>query len=139
MGDTLVFSSQKGAYTLTDEGTFLAFKSQLSLVPLVTKGGSLLNRYSAIAVNPAKNPNVNIVQADRFINWLISDEGYEDHRRLWQGQVREGALHAAYAFRVHGYPLQLYMLGECLPGIISTFFREQQEQVPRGFKKEGRL
>ncbi len=75
MGETLVLASQKGAYTLSDEGTFLAFKSQLDLVPLITQGGSLLNRYSAIAVNPAKNPNVNIVQADRFINWLISDEG----------------------------------------------------------------
>jgi tungstate transport system substrate-binding protein len=75
MGETLVFAGQKGAYTLTDEGTFLAFKSQLDLVPLVTQGGSLMNRYSAIAANPEKNPNVNIVQADRFINWLISDEG----------------------------------------------------------------
>ncbi len=75
MGETLVFASQKGAYTLTDEGTFLAFKSQLDLVPLITQGGSLLNRYSAIAVNPAKNPNVNIIEADKFINWLISDEG----------------------------------------------------------------
>ncbi len=75
MGDTLTFSSQKGAYTLSDEGTFLAFKSQLDLVPLVTQGAALLNRYSTIAVNPAKNPNVNVVQADRFINWLISDEG----------------------------------------------------------------
>lgn len=75
MGETLVLASQKGAYTLTDEGTFLAFRSQLNLVPLITSGGSLLNRYSAIAVNPAKNPNVNIVQAHRFMNWLISDEG----------------------------------------------------------------
>jgi tungstate transport system substrate-binding protein len=75
MGETLTVSGQTGAYTLTDEGTFLAFKSQLSLVPLITQGGSLLNRYSAIAVNNSVNSNVNIVQADRFINWLISDEG----------------------------------------------------------------
>jgi len=75
MGETLTVSGQTGAYTLTDEGTFLAFKSQLNLVPLITKGGSLLNRYSAIAVNNSVNSNVNIVQADRFINWLISDEG----------------------------------------------------------------
>ncbi|HUK93267.1 MAG TPA: substrate-binding domain-containing protein, partial [Methanomicrobiales archaeon] len=75
MGATLQTASQKGAYTLTDEGTFLAYKSQLNLVPLITKGGSLLNRYSAIAVNSSVNPNVNIVQADRFINWLISDDG----------------------------------------------------------------
>ena len=77
MGDTLVFASQKGAYTLTDEGTFLAYKSQLQLTPLVRNGTALLNRYSAIAVNPAKNPNVNEVQADRFINWIISPEGQQ--------------------------------------------------------------
>jgi tungstate transport system substrate-binding protein len=76
MGETLTLAGQKGAYTLTDEGTFLAFKSQLSLVPLVTQGGTLLNRYSVIAVNPATtNPSVNLVEADRFINWIISDEG----------------------------------------------------------------
>ncbi|MDD1663766.1 MAG: substrate-binding domain-containing protein [Methanomicrobiales archaeon] len=75
MGETLTVAGQTGAYTLTDEGTFLAFKSQLNLVPLITQGGSLLNRYSAIAVNNSVNSNVNIVQADRFINWLISDEG----------------------------------------------------------------
>lgn len=75
MGDTLVFADQKGAYTLTDEGTFLAFKTQLKLVPLVTQGTALLNRYSAIAVSPDKNPGVNVLAADRFINWIISDEG----------------------------------------------------------------
>jgi tungstate transport system substrate-binding protein len=75
MGETLTVAGQTGAYTLTDEGTFLAFKSQLNLVPIITKGNILLNRYSAIAVNQSVNPNVNLVQADRFINWLISDEG----------------------------------------------------------------
>ena len=76
MGETLTLASQKGAYTLTDEGTFLAFTTDLDLVPLVTEGGSLLNRYSVIAVNPEKqNANVNILEADRFINWLISEDG----------------------------------------------------------------
>jgi len=76
MGETLTLASQKGAYTLTDEGTFLAFKSNLNLVPLVTQGTTLLNRYSVIAVNPATtNPSVNLVEADKFINWIISDEG----------------------------------------------------------------
>ena len=77
MGETLTVADQKGAYTLTDEGTYLAFKSKLSLVPLITNKPTLLNRYSAIAVNPAKNPNVNIVQADRFINWLMNAEGMQ--------------------------------------------------------------
>jgi tungstate transport system substrate-binding protein len=75
MGDTLTFAGQKNAYTLSDEGTFLAYKSKLPLVILIQNNSQLLNRYSAIAVNPAKNPNVNVVQADRFINWLLSPEG----------------------------------------------------------------
>jgi tungstate transport system substrate-binding protein len=75
MGETLTLASQKGAYTLTDEGTYLAFKSNLALTPIVTEGTSLLNRYSVIAVNNSANPNVNIIEADRFTNWLISDEG----------------------------------------------------------------
>jgi tungstate transport system substrate-binding protein len=75
MGETLTVAGQTGAYTITDEGTFLAFKSQINLVPFITYKLSLLNRYSAIAVNNSVNSNVNVVQADRFINWLISDEG----------------------------------------------------------------
>ena len=34
-----------------------------------------MNRYSAIAVNPEKYPDVNAKGAADFINWLISDEG----------------------------------------------------------------
>ncbi len=75
MGDTLVLANEKNGYTLSDEGTYLAFKSQLNLVPLVNQSPELLNRYSAIAVNPEKYPDTNIQGADEFINWIISDEG----------------------------------------------------------------
>ncbi|WP_332448704.1 substrate-binding domain-containing protein [Methanoculleus sp.] len=74
MGETLTVANQKNAYTLSDIGTYLAFKSQLSLVELVTTGDQLLNRYSAIAVNPDKAPGVNIDEANRFIDWITSNE-----------------------------------------------------------------
>jgi tungstate transport system substrate-binding protein len=74
MGETLMFANEQSAYTLTDKGTFLAFQTDLSLVPLVTEGDILLNRYSAIAVNPDTVPGVNFEEANAFINWLISDE-----------------------------------------------------------------
>ncbi len=77
MGDTLTVANQKDAYTLTDIGTYLAFESQLSLVELVTEGDQLLNRYSAIAVNPEKASGVNIDEANRFIDWIISNETKE--------------------------------------------------------------
>jgi len=52
MGQTLMMASEKEAYTLTDMGTYLAYKGKLELVPIVDKGDILLNVYSAIAVNP---------------------------------------------------------------------------------------
>ncbi|MDI6875355.1 MAG: substrate-binding domain-containing protein [Methanomicrobiales archaeon] len=77
MGDTLVMASEKGAYTLTDEGTYLAFKGQLALTPIISEGTSLLNRYSVMAINPTKHPNANIAEANRFIDWILSEEGRE--------------------------------------------------------------
>jgi tungstate transport system substrate-binding protein len=78
MGETLQMASEKGAYTLTDEGTFLAYKSNLTLVPVVTKGGSLLNIYSVMAVYNDKQPADKIQMANNFINFLISPQTQAD-------------------------------------------------------------
>ncbi|WP_292365685.1 MULTISPECIES: substrate-binding domain-containing protein [unclassified Methanoculleus] len=74
MGDTLILANEQQAYTLSDEGTYLSFADRLDLVPVVAEGAELLNRYSAIAVNPEMHPDVNAEGAADFINWLISDE-----------------------------------------------------------------
>src|SRR5512139_1328631 len=50
MGETLQMASEKGAYTFTDEGTYMSYKNNLKLVPLITKGSSLLNIYSVMTV-----------------------------------------------------------------------------------------
>ena len=78
MGETLQMASDKGAYTLTDEGTFLAYKSNLTLVPLVTKGASLLNIYSVMAVYNDKQPVEKIQMENNFINFLISPQTQAD-------------------------------------------------------------
>ncbi len=81
MGDTLLFAAEKGAYTLTDRGTYLSMRGKLDLAVLV--GGEspdanpdpvLRNPYGVIAVNPAKHPNVNYALAQKFIAWLTSVE-----------------------------------------------------------------
>ncbi|WP_300998911.1 substrate-binding domain-containing protein [Methanoculleus sp.] len=77
MGETLTIANQREGYTLSDIGTYLAFQDQLNLVQLVTEGDQLLNRYSAIAVNPESVQGVNIDEANNFIDWLISDETKE--------------------------------------------------------------
>jgi tungstate transport system substrate-binding protein len=78
MGDTLQMASEKGAYTLTDEGTYLAYKSNLTLVPVITKGSSLLNIYSVMAVYNDKQPADKIKLANTFINFLISPQTQAD-------------------------------------------------------------
>lgn len=78
MGETLQMASEKGAYILTDEGTFLAYKSNLTLVPLITKGSSLLNIYSVMTVYNDKQPVEKIQMANNFINFLISPETQTD-------------------------------------------------------------
>jgi tungstate transport system substrate-binding protein len=78
MGETLQMASEKGAYTLTDEGTYLAYKSNLSVVPIVTKGKSLLNIYSVMTVYNDKQPQEKIQMANNFINFLLSPETQTD-------------------------------------------------------------
>ena len=78
MGETLQMASDKGAYTLSDEGTYLAYKSNLTLTPLITKGSSLLNIYSVMAVYNTKQPVEKIQMANNFINWLISPQTQAD-------------------------------------------------------------
>lgn len=78
MGETLQMASEEGAYTLTDEGTFLAYKSNLKLEPLVTQGASLLNIYSVMAVTTSNQTVNKITLANNFINFLISSQTQQD-------------------------------------------------------------
>ena len=52
MGDTLLIADQKGAYTLSDLGTFLNYESKIDLKILYKGDRRLKNSYSVIAVNP---------------------------------------------------------------------------------------
>ena len=74
MGATLTVASEKGAYTLTDRGTFLAQQSNLSLVLIVEGDPPLLNPYHVITVNPDTWKNVNYEGAMAFYNFIISPE-----------------------------------------------------------------
>jgi len=72
MGPTLLMANEKSGYTLTDMGTYLSYKGDLDLVPIVDSGASLLNVYSAIAVNPdnCRNPEMGV----NLIAFLTSPE-----------------------------------------------------------------
>ncbi|HQD26408.1 MULTISPECIES: hypothetical protein [Methanoculleus] len=77
MGETLTLANQREAHGLSDIGTYLAFQDQLDLVQLVTGGDDLLNRYSAIVVNPDMAQGVMIDETDRFIDRISSNETKE--------------------------------------------------------------
>lgn len=77
MGAVLIIADQKQAYTLTDRGTYLAFRRKLNLSILVEGDPALFNPYHVIAVNPAKHPHVNYFGAMLLIGWLTSPEGQQ--------------------------------------------------------------
>jgi len=78
MGETLQMASEKGAYALTDEGTYLAYTSKLNLEPLVSQGAILMNVYSVMAVYNTKQPVEKIQMADNLINFMISPQTMTD-------------------------------------------------------------
>lgn len=77
MGPTLLMASEKQAYTLSDIGTFLAYRADIDLEAIVDEGSILLNVYSVIACNPAMNSNVNYEMAENLVDFLTSDEVQE--------------------------------------------------------------
>jgi len=77
MGATLTIASEKGAYTLTDRGTYLSVRNNLSLEILVEGDSSLLNVYHVITVNPAKWPKVNYAGGLAFAQFLVREDVQE--------------------------------------------------------------
>ena len=74
MGTVLQMAHEKMAYTLSDRGTYLAYKTKIDLVIISEGDPELHNPYGVMAVNPAKHPHVNYVKAMALIGWLTSPE-----------------------------------------------------------------
>ena len=72
MGETLQLTSEKEAYTLTDEGTYLAYKGNLDSVPVIEEGDILLNVYSVITVYNDLFTAEEIARANTFVDFMIS-------------------------------------------------------------------
>jgi tungstate transport system substrate-binding protein len=81
MGATLLIAEARETYTLTDRGTYLAFKDRLTLVPLVEGDPELRNIYHAYVVNPGKHPTAQRAEAAQFVRYLTDAKTQE-----WIGQ-----------------------------------------------------
>ena len=74
MGQTLGIASEKRAYTVTDRGTYLAFKKRVALDILLERDRPLLNIYSVMEVNPSRFPKVNATGGKAFAVFMVSPE-----------------------------------------------------------------
>ena len=75
MGTTLNTASAMKAYTLTDRGTWLAFKNRSRLVIVVERVPPLQNQYGVIRVSENKHPHVKTKLTQTLIDWLRSHDG----------------------------------------------------------------
>jgi len=75
MGAALNITAGMDGYTLSDRGTWLAFKNKRKLVILCEGANELLNPYGVIAVNKNRFPHVKAQDSQIFIDWLVSDKG----------------------------------------------------------------
>jgi tungstate transport system substrate-binding protein len=75
MGEVLTMAGELQAYTLTDRGTFAAYRARTGLQIDVEGDRRMFNPYHVMAVNPAKYPDINYRGATEFSDWLVSPEG----------------------------------------------------------------
>ncbi len=75
MGAVLQIAADKRAYTLTDRGTYIAYRNKLDLKILSAGDPQLFNPYHVIAVNPARYPNAKYQLAKKYIAFVTGKQG----------------------------------------------------------------
>jgi tungstate transport system substrate-binding protein len=78
MGEVIMMATEQRAYTLSDRGTYNAFKHGKTDLQIVYENESgLLNPYGVIAVNPKKFPNAKYALAMKFIDYVTGPQGQD--------------------------------------------------------------
>ena len=77
MGVVLRIADDKEAYTLTDRGTYLAYKDKMKLRVMFENDPGLFNPYHVIMVNPEKHPHAKIEMARKYSDFIRSSEGQD--------------------------------------------------------------
>ncbi len=75
MGSSLNVAVNKNAYILSDRATWIAFNNKKNHIIIVENEPILFNYYGIIPINPEKCSKSKIQLSERFINWLLSDQG----------------------------------------------------------------
>ncbi len=77
MGKILQIAAELDAYTLTDRGTWLAYRDKSSLKILFEGDAALHNPYGIIAVSATRYPDINHAGALALIKWIRSKEAQQ--------------------------------------------------------------
>lgn len=77
MGKVLQIASELDAYTLTDRGTWLAYRNKSRLKVLFEGDEMLHNPYGIIAVSASRYPDINHQGALALIEWITSAKGQQ--------------------------------------------------------------
>ncbi len=75
MGNTLLITNEKSAYTLVDRGTWISFNRKENLKIICEDKPPLFNQYGLILVDPKINKNLDVESAKLYVNWLLSNNG----------------------------------------------------------------
>ncbi|MBR9988683.1 MAG: substrate-binding domain-containing protein [Gemmatimonadetes bacterium] len=95
MGEALTIASERGAYILSDRGTYLALSHNLRLEVLVEGDPLLENPYSVITVRGARHA----AAADTFADWLVSPRAAELIRAFGIERFGEPLFHPSGSLR----------------------------------------
>jgi len=75
MGATIRMAVEMNGYTLSDRATWIAFNHKMDHRIIYQRDPDLFNQYGIIMVNPAKHPEVNVLGAKKFMDWMLSPHG----------------------------------------------------------------
>ena len=75
MGPALIFANEMNGYTLSDRATWIAINKKENLKLICKDMPALINQYGIIVVNQKINSNINSKDANKYVNWIISNEG----------------------------------------------------------------
>jgi tungstate transport system substrate-binding protein len=77
MGKVLQIADEMNAYTLTDRGTWIAYRNKSHLKILFEGDAVLQNPYGIIEVSPKRYPDLNHAGANALIKWMTSSHGQQ--------------------------------------------------------------
>lgn len=77
MGKVLQIADEIGGYTLTDRGTWLAYRDRSRLVVTFQGHDALHNPYAIIAISTERHPDLNHAGARALVEWIRGSEGQQ--------------------------------------------------------------